>query len=297
MYPHFLGIGAQKAGTTWLYANLKCHPDIWMPPLKEIHHFDDPSTRRLIMHVLLDGRLKRKAQLRRLLRRKPFALGNATGERPLWWLLRFFFLRRSDQWYGTLFSPGPGQIAGEVTPEYAPLGERVVDRIHALMPRARIIYLLRNPIDRTWSQAAMHFSMRDRLGLRGVGDDEIQAFLERGNVFRNSDYVSNLRVWERFYSPTQIFVGFYEQLVRDPQALLREIYQFLGVDSSDWLIPETARIPRHARRYPPIPDQFARVLAQRHYDGIEQAHERFANRHTAGWVESAKGILDSRIVT
>lgn len=38
--PDFLGIGAPKAGTTWLYANLKSHPDTHLPEGKEIHYFD-----------------------------------------------------------------------------------------------------------------------------------------------------------------------------------------------------------------------------------------------------------------
>jgi hypothetical protein len=38
--PHFLGIGAQKAGTTWVFENLRLHPEIFMPPPKEIHFFD-----------------------------------------------------------------------------------------------------------------------------------------------------------------------------------------------------------------------------------------------------------------
>jgi hypothetical protein len=38
--PDFLGIGVPKAGTTWLYANLKSHPDIYLPEGKEIHYFD-----------------------------------------------------------------------------------------------------------------------------------------------------------------------------------------------------------------------------------------------------------------
>ncbi len=38
--PHFLGIGAQKAGTTWLHENLQCHPEIFLPEPKELHHFD-----------------------------------------------------------------------------------------------------------------------------------------------------------------------------------------------------------------------------------------------------------------
>jgi len=296
MYPNFLGIGAQKAGTTWLHVNLKRHPGIWMPPVKEIHYFDDPSPRRLIMRVFADSRPRRKARLRRVLRTEGLVLRNLRGERRLWWL-RYVFLRRRDHWYGALFSPGPGQIAGEVTPDYAPLEERVVARIHALMPRARIIYFLRNPIDRAWSQAAMYFSRYNHRSLHTIGDEEIKAFLVRGDVSKHANYVKNLQVWERFYSPPQIFVGFYEQLVRDPQALLREICQFLGVDSSDRFIPETADIKQNARPYPPIPDHFAHSLAQRFYEGIEQAHERFANSHTAGWVESAKRILESPIGT
>jgi hypothetical protein len=143
----------------------------------------------------------------------------------------------------------------------------------------------------------MHFSRYNQRGLHTIRDEEIKDFLERVGVSKQSNYVKNLQVWERFYSPPQIFVGFYEQLVRDPRALLREIYQFLGVDSSDRFLPETADIKRNARRYPPIPDHFAHSLAQRFYEGIEQAHERFANSHTAGWVESAKRILESPIVT
>ena len=41
MYPDFLGIGAQKAGTTWLGRNLQAHPEVWMPRVKEVHYFDE----------------------------------------------------------------------------------------------------------------------------------------------------------------------------------------------------------------------------------------------------------------
>jgi hypothetical protein len=40
MLPNFLIIGAEKAGTTWLYDRLKRHPDIFMPEVKEIHYFN-----------------------------------------------------------------------------------------------------------------------------------------------------------------------------------------------------------------------------------------------------------------
>jgi hypothetical protein len=41
--PDFVGIGAMKAGTTWIYRQLREHPDIWFGPRKEIHYFDNWS--------------------------------------------------------------------------------------------------------------------------------------------------------------------------------------------------------------------------------------------------------------
>ncbi len=41
--PDFLCVGAHKAGSTWLYQQLDSHPDFWMPPIKELHYFDQLS--------------------------------------------------------------------------------------------------------------------------------------------------------------------------------------------------------------------------------------------------------------
>ena len=38
--PSFLGIGVQKGGTSWLYENLRCHPELFLPDQKELHFFD-----------------------------------------------------------------------------------------------------------------------------------------------------------------------------------------------------------------------------------------------------------------
>ena len=37
--PDFIAIGPPKTGTTWIYKNLDLHPEVWMPPDKEIRHF------------------------------------------------------------------------------------------------------------------------------------------------------------------------------------------------------------------------------------------------------------------
>ena len=49
--PDFLGIGAQKAGTTWLALNLGVHPQVWLPPIKELHYFDRPPEVETVVRV------------------------------------------------------------------------------------------------------------------------------------------------------------------------------------------------------------------------------------------------------
>lgn len=73
----------------------------------------------------------------------------------LGWYIRFVFMPRTDRWYQSLFASAAGRIAGEVTAAYARLPTREIARIHAIMPEAKMIYILRNPIERTWSEAAM----------------------------------------------------------------------------------------------------------------------------------------------
>src|SRR5215210_7377067 len=143
-FPDFLGIGAQRSGTSWLAKNLSRHPDVWLPYTKELHYFDQrikeppfggPLARSLTRNVSTDDwypwvwRYQLKLHLQRY--RKKIALQNAL------WDLRFFGRSPSDKWYASLFGQGQGKITGEITPEYAILDEEVVAHIHALMPNAK----------------------------------------------------------------------------------------------------------------------------------------------------------------
>lgn len=70
-YPTFIGIGTQKGGTTWLYHQLRQHPDIWMPLNKELHYFDRnvkyPSPSHLTVERLSDRIIMAEGtQIRRL---------------------------------------------------------------------------------------------------------------------------------------------------------------------------------------------------------------------------------------
>jgi hypothetical protein len=308
MLPDFLCIGAQKAGTTWLHRNIVQHPDVWMPPVKEIHYFNRPSSWPLIIQMCHpnDSRMRSFAlrglvkRLRRFGRRPVLshkANGSLRARSPealkasvLGWYFRFLLLPRNDQWYASLFAPSRGRVTGDITPYYANLEEDRVAYIHSLMPDAKIMYLLRNPIHRLWSHAAMHFSRDGFSGLATVGEEQVREFLERQSKSRISDYAQNLQTWS-LYPEEQFFVGFFDHLVQNPRGFLKEIYRYLELDASDQFVPQTVQEKRNPGQYYAIPDHFARFLASQYLGQIEQLHQRFDNRYTAVWLNSVQQYL------
>ncbi len=285
-FPDFLGIGAQKAGTTWLHHNLSRHPRIWLPPVKEIHHLDHRPP------WLPERLLARKAHLRAArdlaLRELSDRLAGRGGER-LGWALRLWLAPRDDDWYARLFPDGwPGRT-GEICPGYARLSEARVATVAARRPDLRIVYLLRDPVERAWSAAAMRFR-KPRFGgdIARAPETAVVAFLRRAKTDRHGDYLRNLAAWERHFPAEQIFVGFFDRLREDPRAFLLEILAFLGVGSDPSRVPPDVNEPRNRGRGERPPPHFRRFLAELYIDRIRALHARFANAYTAAWLERAE---------
>jgi hypothetical protein len=260
-----------------------------MPPVKTTRYFDDPAPVPLILRVFSsrpNSHLFRRTVVRRIKRAvtQPFY-------RDHFWFLRYLLLPPSDAWYASLFRPPEGTIAGEICPSYARLGEETVAHIRELMPRLRIIFLLRNPIDRMWSQAAMHFEKHGYSSLADVDDARIVRFFDKPSSYRNSGYLETLRIWEAHFPPEQMFLGIFDRMKRDSGAFLKEIHAFLGLEASDAFVSPSVGERRNARKYIPIPEHHYRNLAEKHVGEIERLHERLRDPDTAGWLESARARL------
>ncbi len=220
--PDFLGIGAQRAGTTWLWTHLRRHPQIWTPRRKELHFFD--------RHPLL-GRGRVLTSLARAR-------------------------------YAVWFVPGRvgGKVVGEVTPAYAALpGDRVA-LIASWMPRVRILYLLRDPVERIWSAAAKGFPRWAGGDLEHANDAALLSFIRLPEVSVRGDYVFALRTWRRHFPADQILACVSEQVFADPVPQLRRVFRFLGVDPDVPLDPAVLRGRVHVGDTPPIPDRVRRLL-------------------------------------
>ena len=126
------------------------------------------------------------------------------------WLIRYLFFPRNDRWYGTLFSDDPNLLVGEVTPSYAILDADVVAHMATLMPRAKIIYILRNPVDRSWSDAAMTLEKRFGTHIDRASDDDICSALKILKPVNRGDYLKHINLWTQHLAEDNIVIGFFD---------------------------------------------------------------------------------------
>jgi hypothetical protein len=292
-YPDFLGIGAQKAGTTWLSRNLQAHPEIWMPSIKEVHYFDEQIGQPASLALRLYGRLFGKRDADRRWRRQVRARSRRHLRRrsrdALLWDIRYYLGAPNDAWYASLFEPGRGMVAGEITPAYSTLGPDAIAHVRGLMPEARIIFMMRNPMERAFSQAVMHFDKASKRDIEGVGDRKLSRIFEREGYRSRTDYLRTLESWGSFYPPERIFVGFLEDIHFFPEELLGRVYEFLGVDPS--FRPPGVGRKVHSRSAGAIPARALVYLARSYHDELRELDERFGG-YASFWLYCAQCLIE-----
>lgn len=258
-FPDFLCIGAQKCGTTWLYQMLRTQEGVWVPPVKELHYFDE----------LLDGNMsqrkgavsKRTARRERQLRQARKRLVVDPSGHDLLFLKRFLSGDPNHAWYATLFPEKPGLVVGEITPDYASLNRAVVADIAAANPSLKVLYFIRNPIDRSWSNVQMSV----RASEPQMTSEQIRAELQGPRPRALSDYHTTLSLWSEYFPPEQIFLGYLDDVSIAPGRVLEAVGQFLGVGAITW---KGARRRVHQGESTSIPREYWNLLAEQHMDEI-----------------------------
>jgi Sulfotransferase family len=289
--PTFLGIGAPRAGTTWLHANLGKHPEIWLTPVKEVHYFDSRHRKR-----------RRNNFYRRHLRKRARRYTSVATYRDRWrdgtllsqlaWDIHFFVPTRTNRWYERIFQPGPGQIAGEITPAYSILKRDIVEEIREINPDLRVIYLLRDPIERSWSSAISELARRRGRSPERITDKQLLRHFERTAHVLRTDYVRTFETWEGVFGRDQMFVGFLDEIQEDPRDLLLRLYRFLGVSDSEEHIPAGLNRKVNASRAysTAIPEHFRVHLAELYLPQLRELSDRFGEPVT-GWLRRAEDSL------
>lgn len=225
--PNFLIIGAMKCGTTSLHNYLSCHPQIFMSPMKEPKFFvyeNCPQPKYCGLDK--DHPAYRGAVDRRRGKKYPFAITQLAD-------------------YEDLFSKAqPGNAIGESSPLYL-YHPRAAERIQHHVPHARLIAVLRNPVDRAYSQ----FKYHRKRGMEPI--DEFAKALEMEPVRIQRDwypawfykqrgfYYQQLKRYYGRFDRNQIRIYLYNNFCSDPEGMLKDIFRFLGVDET--FIPDLSR--------------------------------------------------------
>ena len=224
--PDFICIGAQKAGTGWLYEQLRHHPDFWMPPLKELHYFDrlfsGATSRRTLPLAQKEAERIKIAQER------------AVDEADRDFLNRFERLggqkTRGLDDYADLFKPKRERFAGDITPGYSILDEAVIQKIVARFAALKVIFIVRDPVERAWSQLSMYVR-RGLIEPFNPDDlDRITEHLNRPEIQARSYPTHIVRRWRAHVSADLFQLYFFDDLKRDAAQLRRSIVTFLGGD-------------------------------------------------------------------
>lgn len=228
------GIGATKAGTSWLYRYLDAHPDCAMPDPKELHFFDTLESGRSKRQVAaIDARIA-------TLREKRAQFRGAYGDRLAAKIAALTEWRDvlasgdadTGRYLGYLYGDAEGaKLVGDITPAYALLPEARLREMATLAPVTRFVYLLRDPVARLWSNIRMVAKRQ----AKAAGDvAQIAAGLlrkvlagEERNAMARSDYAGAMARLDRAVPAASLFVGFYETLFSD--ASIEKLCRFLGI--------------------------------------------------------------------
>ncbi len=136
--------------------------------------------------------------------------------------------RRGLDWYRSQF-PSDAPLRGESSPNYTafPLFKGVPERMHSLIPEAKLIYVVRDPVDRMLSENVhARQTGRTKLGVREALLDPEAPFYHR------SRYWTQISQYLQHYDKSQILVVDYDELAVRPRECMREIYRFLGVNEA-----------------------------------------------------------------
>jgi hypothetical protein len=251
----FLGVGAQKAGTTWLHRYLSRCPNFNFGSLKEYHIWDALYINECRNHLLPVPWFSMKVCTQFKMQRIPGAY---------------------ERYFSRLIK-GDADSTGDITPSYAGLKaahfKRIKQRLENKGFDLKVIFLMRDPFERCCSQARMD---KRKLGLT----ESVVEYI--GRVYRThaysfrTEYNETINQLEQVFSPNQIYYGLYEEMFT-PEKIV-EISKFCGVDADISFAGETVNMYGNDKEI--VPDALRAEIISYYSHVYDFCHKRFPQTKT-----------------
>ena len=192
--PQIYLIGAQKAGTTSLASYLASHPAVCVSEPKESHYFTNNWSR---------------------------------GE--AWYKACFAHAKIDDVLVDASTSYTMARLGEDALVEIDNPYYDLVNRIRSLSGSPKFIYLLRDPVKRTYS--AYWHRVRAGEENRSFQDAVINKLDENNFYIRPSLYVEQLKIFLEFIQLDDIYLPLFENFIKDPLQTMDRVYSFIGVEA------------------------------------------------------------------
>lgn len=199
--PDFFIIGAPKCGTTALYEYLRRHPQVFVPPIKELHYFGSD-------------------------------------------LCAKSFCRNESQYLANFASAGGAKAIGEASVWYL-YSELAAQEIRQFAPHARIIAMVRQPVDMLYSQHSQFLyngneDIEDFVAALSAESDRRRGHriprnvvLKQGLYYsKTAEYAPQIERYFRVFGRERVHVILYDDFKSDTRGTFSAVLRFLGVDDS-----------------------------------------------------------------
>jgi len=269
--PNFLIIGAQKAGSTWIYDRLKEHPQVFVPERVELLHF---NRRNCTDSEAIAAY------------RKHFS--NVSPQHV--WI--------GEKTPGYFWSDSSGRFEDQPGPGHNP---RIPEDIRTVLgPDVRIVISLRHPVARAISAYAHHGKRR-----RIAQGETLRDVMGKFGILDIGFYDAHLRAWEKLFPTNHIeTIIFEEEILHSPALGLDRLSAFLGIDREGFAEPDGKRSnPGAAMKtvdgrfefdiadLEPVGREDVQVLLDEYADTLERLHVRFGPRLTV-WEDVTSAYRD-----
>ncbi|MEO0730156.1 MAG: sulfotransferase [Pseudomonadota bacterium] len=299
-----------KAGTTFLFNALGNHPQIHMLPEKELHFFAQMDgfkpelyqrgnyALQLIERLRLVDLYNRAApaplprlgdilshdfrrhRLSAVMHNRFSRLEDADEVRDIvkWYADRYLTSPIDDAWFDRVYEAAGDRWAADFSNYNAILSDAGWARAKRLSGQLKVVYMLREPVDRLWSHVKFGLAQsgqRDRIN--DMSRDTLIEILSTDSVTTHGRYAAIVQNLRSKLSDDQLLLMTLEDTVADFTGQMRRLEAFLGIDAGDYRRVDPSR-KANAGVEKPVPADIAEMLKQsipdedfQMYDEIKRA--------------------------
>ena len=218
-----LGVGAQKAGTTWLYNYIQNDPKANFGLLKEYHFWNSVFSPSGMINT-----------------KKKFLMNKPKSELSPGELLRWTMIVMQNYYqiyFNSIINDGY-QITGDMTPLYGRSTIEQFSRIKTTLENygftVKVIFLIRDPVERIWSHVRMEKILFSSIDKTMSDSEAVKKNCKNEHWRYDTEYQRTAINIDNVFDKKNIYIGVYEEMFTEEK--VQELSDFIGIDYNSSMI-------------------------------------------------------------